>query len=212
MSLFNLPVFAENKTPKYEVNIGTGKFSTFRINAYFEQRPVRIFDLASYSYSKIRTTNPLSVGFEYSFNKHHSLVLDYCYEELQYEVYKSNFIGVIFGPTPVKQIKYKGRSFDSMTSDIYRSSSLLLGYKRTYLKKKWLQLYSSLQLGISLKKHKRNYDNTQAEYSEINNTYTQAAYHLCPFGIRLGKKLGVTFELPGIGYRGLLNVGLSQKF
>ena len=79
--------------------------------------------------------------------------------------------------------------------------SLMAGVRFHFLNKKWVRLYSDVNIGINMLYGK----NVSAVYSEL-------AFQTSPFGISIGKKVSGFLELSiGTMYYGG-NIGLSVRF
>jgi hypothetical protein len=73
-----------------------------------------------------------------------------------------------------------------------------------WVMKPGFQLYSGAGFGVKVRR---------GTYADGADTVTKAlpAFHLNPIGLRLGKKVGFFAEF-GIGYKGILAVGLNGQF
>ncbi len=80
--------------------------------------------------------------------------------------------------------------------------SVGIGSEYHYLNKNFIQLYSGGVIGGTLTKI-----NTKGD---IDNYYG-FNFQLNVIGLRIGKKLAATLEL-GVGYKGIVNAGLSYQF
>jgi hypothetical protein len=75
-----------------------------------------------------------------------------------------------------------------------------------YLKKPSLDLYSSLGVGYTLISIP-----TESRDENISYPTDHFDFHFSPFGVRYGKDIAAFLEL-GIGYKGLVQFGISYKF
>jgi len=105
--------------------------------------------------------------------------------------------------------KYVSQKNDSLNYNIKdRVFCVLPGVEYHYYNKSIVQLYSGFHLGICY------YNQKQSTISNKNTTthsQIKVAFQADLFGIRVGKKIGGFIEL-GVGYNGIIKVGISGRF
>lgn len=110
----------------------------------------------------------------------------------------------------------KGNLFlDGEKSGYSHSAVYSLGVESNYryISKPKFQMYSGLGAGYAFGKttfklgDELEFKNTNKDTSKIN----YMTYHLTALGFRVGKKLAVFAEL-GVGYKGIINGGMSYQF
>jgi len=83
-----------------------------------------------------------------------------------------------------------------------------------YKKTKYFQIYTTCGLGGSLYRASGSYPQGASFPASDNNNPTSGTFmnaYLSPFGFRAGKDIAVFMEC-GIGYKGLINGGISVRF
>lgn len=133
------------------------------------------------------TTGVLSLSYNYRFRRWFDFGLLFSYYNEYYRLH-SSFTN-----------EFLGRVYDNYIT-------IMPSVRFTWLNRKWVRMYSSLGLGVTI-----NTENQTKRKDESHYTDFAAAAHLTYLGITVGKSLFGFAEL-GIGAKGLATIGIGYRF
>ncbi len=123
-----------------------------------------------------------------------------------YQINKTFLVGMQYNNNYIKsKLNYKNPLYSSL---VIKSKVNFLGINSSakYFHKNQLHLYSGVALGVGIYSGKEIKDSHIEKYRG-----TRFAWHANLFGLRYGDRVGGFVEL-GVGYKGIMNVGVVGSF
>ncbi len=164
-------------------------FTGFRLSSTGLPYDYRIHD---YNYKKKLTEIPpvlgvLNIGYKRYIKNKYSVIIN-----ISYTQNNNKFINTIYD-----SLGFTSKDF---------TLSTLVGFEYHYLNKKYLNLYSGVQLGMY---HTRLI--LLENKSKTSNSKTGFAFQVDAFGLCVGKNVFGFIEL-GFGFNGIIKFGISGRF
>jgi hypothetical protein len=206
MIVFNLSNLRAEEQPKnsfHEFNLGYGLAYTTTSFWYsgFSFLVVDIFSFTSVQIRDIRPAGCFSLSYGYHFNPHIAIRFSAGLDPSTASYYR-----VVYGTNgPLDTIAEKTGKLN--TKSVLANIEVEWGY----MHKEWVRLYGYAGLGLDL------FVETYKPQEGVVNAGNQKTvvfpffnFHVCPIGIKFGKKFGGMFEF-GLGYNGIVRAGIYYR-
>ena len=201
LSAFLIPtaVFAQCKAGDIEVSGSYGFLSAF------ERQYIGIIGGGS-EYTDVNSTNNVFVGAR---------------------IYVSPriAIGLEYGSVSFSAAHYDEQFFDAVNPEWdlrQRNRTLAATILYNYVNHKNIRIYAYVGAGTYHEYSDAADNRYVVHYPWGSNQFTPAPFiakeyqmytaHFCPFGLSLGRRLSISAELPGIGYKGMFTFAASYRF
>lgn len=198
LSVFLLLGTVSNAQVKHEIGVSTGVVST--------QDAVDVLvDLAYIGFANIWDSN-LDPEIDYTVKPVYTLSYSVIPSERWHFTFDASFHSL-----ERRAMWTNANTNETFTAYVNSHSlSTSVAARFNYTTGDWVQLYSSIGLGVTF--HRLDfsvYESNNVDAGSVNfDPYPN--FHLNLFGIRVGKEFGGHIEF-GAGYRGIVNVGLDYR-
>ncbi len=181
------PLIAQEKGTS-EFSLGYGLATSTQLMYDISDIFVNVFTFGSATFENEKSTGAINFGYKYSIGDHFSLGAAFAYEQITNDAKSGNDL---IGKT---------------TNTFY---TIAIESNIRYVSKEHFQMYSGLGLGYTAGMQ----DFTSSDPSESDSDDSVHLFNLqiTGLGVRAGNAFGGFAEV-GLGYKGILNLGISYQF